>query len=53
MDSDSSADTVKLFRQLNKEIGQTIVMVTHELDEGKKADRIIWVKDGLLDKNKK
>lgn len=53
LDSDSSADTIKLFRQLNKEIGQTIVMVTHELDEGKKADRIIWVKDGLLDKEKK
>ena len=53
LDSDSSSDTVKLFRQLNKEIGQTIVMVTHELEEGKKADRIIWVKDGILDKDKK
>ena len=52
LDSDSSEDTVKLFRQLNKEIGQTIVMVTHELEEGKKADRIIWVKDGVLDTNK-
>ena len=53
LDSDSSADTVRLFRKLNKEIGQTIVMVTHELDEGKKADRIVWVKDGVLDKEKK
>lgn len=52
LDSDSSRETVKLFRQLNKEIKQTIVMVTHELDEGKKADRIIWVKDGLLDPDK-
>jgi len=53
LDSDSSEETVKLFRQLNKEIRQTIVMVTHELEEGKKADRIIWVKDGVLDTNKK
>ena len=53
LDSDSSADIVKLFRQLNKEIGQTIVMVTHEEGEGKKADRIIWVKDGILDHEKK
>lgn len=53
LDSDSSEETVKLFRQLNKEIGQTIVMVTHEESEGKKADRIIWVKDGVLDKDKK
>jgi putative ABC transport system ATP-binding protein len=52
LDSDSSSDTIKLFRQLNKEIGQTIVMVTHELEEGKKTDRIIWVKDGILDKDK-
>lgn len=52
LDSDSSFETIKLFRQLNKEIGQTIVMVTHELDEGKKADRIIWVKDGVLDADK-
>jgi putative ABC transport system ATP-binding protein len=27
-------------------------MVTHEKDEGEKADRIIWVKDGLLDMEK-
>lgn len=53
LDSDSSEETVKLFRQLNKEIGQTIVMVTHEESEGKKADRIIWVKDGVLDKSRK
>lgn len=53
LDSDSSGETIKLFRKLNKEIGQTIVMVTHEESEGKKADRIIWVKDGILDKDKK
>jgi len=53
LDSDSSTDIVKLFRQLNKEIKQTIVMVTHELEEGNKADRIIWIKDGVLDAEKK
>jgi len=52
LDSDSSDDVVKLFRMLNKDFGQTIVMVTHELEEGKKADRIIWVKDGILDPDK-
>ena len=49
LDSDSSDDVVKLFRKLNKEFGQTVVMVTHEENEGRKADRIIWIKDGLLD----
>lgn len=52
LDRDSSDIVVDLFRKLNKEYGQTIVMVTHELEEGKKADRIIWIRDGLLDKEK-
>ncbi len=52
LDKDSSDNIVALFRELNKNYGQTIVMVTHELDEGKKADRIVWVKDGEIDKDK-
>ncbi|MCA9486349.1 MAG: ABC transporter ATP-binding protein [Candidatus Woesearchaeota archaeon] len=52
LDRDSSDNIVNLFRKLNKDFGQTIVMVTHELEEGEKADRIIWVKDGLLDKDR-
>ncbi len=52
LDSASSEDVINLFRKFNQEIGQTIVMVTHELEEGEKADRIIWVKDGLLDPGK-
>lgn len=52
LDSASSEDVINLFRKFNEEIGQTIVMVTHEKDEGYKADRIIWVKDGLLDTDK-
>ena len=52
LDRESSNNVVNLFRKLNKDFNQTIVMVTHELDEGEKADRIIWVKDGLLDIDK-
>ncbi|WP_292466373.1 ABC transporter ATP-binding protein [Methanolobus sp.] len=52
LDSASSEDVINLFRKFNQEIGQTIVMVTHEIEEGEKADRIIWVKDGLLDMDK-
>ena len=50
LDSESSLIVLKLFRKLNKEIGQTIIMVTHELDDQKYVDRVIWLKDGVIKK---
>jgi len=29
---------------------QTVVMVTHEPDDRKYVDRIIWMKDGVIEK---
>jgi len=48
LDSESSDVILKLFRKLNKEIGQTIIMVTHEPDDEKFVDRVIWLKDGVI-----
>ncbi len=48
LDSESSETILKLFKKLNKEIGQTIIMVTHELDDRKHVDRVIWLKDGVI-----
>lgn len=48
LDSESSMVILKLFRELNKEIGQTIIMVTHEEDDKKYVDRVIWLKDGII-----
>jgi len=36
---------------LNKE-GQTVVMITHELEYGKKAKRIITLGGGVIDTDK-
>ena len=50
LDTNSSRQILELFQKLNKELGQTIVMVTHEPDDQKYVDRVIWIKDGLIEK---
>ncbi len=50
LDSESSKIILELFRKLNKESGQTIIMVTHEPNDKKYVDRVIWLKDGLIEK---
>jgi putative ABC transport system ATP-binding protein len=48
LDSFSSKIVMEIFQKLNKENGLTIVMVTHELEYGKLADRIVKLSDGLV-----
>lgn len=45
LDTHASQVVIDIFRELNKK-GQTIVMITHELEYGKQADRIITLSDG-------
>jgi putative ABC transport system ATP-binding protein len=47
LDSFSGNQVIQLFKDLNRD-GQTIVMVTHEEEYGKIADRIINLADGLI-----
>lgn len=48
LDSFSSRLVMDIFKKLNKEEGLTIVMVTHEEEYGKMADRIVKLSDGLV-----
>jgi putative ABC transport system ATP-binding protein len=48
LDSVSSRLVMDIFKKLNKEDGLTIVMVTHEEEYGKLADRIIKLSDGMV-----
>lgn len=48
LDSYSSRIVIDIFKKLNKEDGLTIIMVTHEDEYGKMADRIIKLSDGLI-----
>lgn len=50
LDSESSNIVLELLKSLNKNLGQTIVMVTHEPEDKKYVDRVIWLKDGLIEK---
>jgi len=47
LDSATSDNVMVLFRELN-DCGQTIVMVTHNPENGRYADRTIQLKDGLV-----
>ena len=49
LDSKTSDDIVKLFKEINKE-GISIVIVTHDNDVAEKCDRIIHLKDGLVER---
>lgn len=50
LDTASSEVILELFKKLNREFGQTIVMVTHEPEDEKYVCRVVWLKDGLLEK---
>jgi putative ABC transport system ATP-binding protein len=49
LDEESSRVVLDLFSKLNRELKQTIVMVTHEPDDKHYVDRVIWMKDGRID----
>jgi putative ABC transport system ATP-binding protein len=50
LDSTTSRSILDLFRKLNEDLGQTIVMVSHEEWHKEYFCRIINLKDGLVDK---
>ncbi|MDO4285852.1 MAG: ABC transporter ATP-binding protein [Eubacteriales bacterium] len=47
LDRESGRDVLKLFGELN-EMGNTIVMITHDLNVAKAAQRIVYIVDGRL-----
>jgi putative ABC transport system ATP-binding protein len=49
LDTENSRTVLELFRAVNRELGQTIVMVSHEPWHQEYFDRIILIRDGLLD----
>ena len=48
LDSKSSDEIVELLKKSNKEYNQTIIMITHNMEIAKCADRILRIEDGKI-----
>jgi putative ABC transport system ATP-binding protein len=47
LDSQSSDDLLRIFRRIN-ENGQTILMVTHSVNAASNANRVLFIRDGVV-----
>jgi putative ABC transport system ATP-binding protein len=48
LDSENSAAVLRLMKDLNRRLGQTILMITHDTDAASYADRIVKMRDGRI-----
>ncbi|MBA2557411.1 MAG: ABC transporter ATP-binding protein [Chloroflexi bacterium] len=48
LDSARAREVLALLRRINRERGQTVVLVTHDAEVGASTDRIIRMRDGLI-----
>ncbi|MBI3405035.1 MAG: ABC transporter ATP-binding protein [Acidobacteria bacterium] len=48
LDTENSELVLGMLRQLNKELGQTIVMITHNPEAAAYADRAVYMRDGHI-----
>ncbi|MBL7209960.1 MAG: ABC transporter ATP-binding protein [Dehalococcoidia bacterium] len=53
LDTENKVIVMSLLRRLCNELNQTIVMVTHEMEEREYADRVVWIKDGIVEREEK
>jgi len=50
LDTENKGIVLRLLRKLCDELGQTILMVTHEPEQREFTDRVLYIRDGRLEK---
>lgn len=53
LDSHTALDIVRMLREFNHELAQTIIIVTHDAMIGDKTDRVVRLSDGQVDGERK
>lgn len=48
LDQQSGKDVLRLLKMMKEECGQTILLVTHDMEIAQAADRIIEIRDGMI-----
>ncbi len=48
LDSKASSEVLECFKNINKKLGTTIIMVTHDANAASYCDRIMFLKDGKI-----
>jgi putative ABC transport system ATP-binding protein len=51
LDSQTGTDVMNLFKKLHQN-GQTIIIITHEKEIANQAERVITIRDGLIETDK-
>ncbi|MEJ2747561.1 MAG: ABC transporter ATP-binding protein [Anaerolineae bacterium] len=48
LDTHSGEEIMQIFKHLHEEKGITLIMITHDPEIGERAERVIWIRDGLI-----
>lgn len=52
LDTKSGEEILSNLLELNKEFGTTLIIVTHDPEIGEQAERVIYIRDGLIDQGR-
>lgn len=53
LDTTTSREVVEIMREVNRKEGITMIIVTHEMAVAKATDRIIYLRDGVIESDRK